>query len=157
MPILFIIFIIVPMIEIALFIQAGSWLGLAPTLLLIVSTAVIGITLIRQQGLSTLFKAQEKMNHGELPAVEMMEGILLAIAGALLITPGFFTDTVGFLLLIPAFRTHLFTSFLQNKMQVHMSKNHAGFTSSTYTQTNDSSQASEQHRIIDGEYDKADD
>jgi len=161
MPILFIIFIIVPMIEIALFIQAGSWLGLAPTLLLIVLTAVIGITLLRQQGLSTLFKAQQKMNNGELPAFEMMEGILLAIAGALLITPGFFTDTVGFLLLIPAFRTHLFTSYLKNKMQVHMSKSQSGFTSSSFTQSSDNSQhntpSNKQHRIIDGEYDKSDD
>jgi len=149
MPILFIIFIIVPMIEIALFIQAGSWLGLAPTLILIVLTAFIGITLLRQQGLSTLFKAQQKMNHGEIPAFEMMEGILLAIAGALLITPGFFTDTVGFLLLIPAFRTHLFSSYLKNKMQVYMQNSGNDF--------NVSPNSHNQHRTIDGEYQKSDD
>ena len=75
MPILFIIFVVVPIIEIALFIQAGEWFGLGPTLATIVLTAVIGVSLLRQQGLSTLYKAQQKMSQGEIPAMEMVEGL----------------------------------------------------------------------------------
>ncbi len=151
MPILFIIFIVVPMVEIALFIQAGDWFGLAPTLLMIILTAVIGITLLRQQGLSTLYKAQQKMNQGEIPAMEMVEGILLAIAGALLITPGFFTDTVGFLLLIPTFRHYLFKSVLKNKIYMHVQAKHPDFDD-FHTQKDP-----QHNRIIDGEFKNTDD
>jgi len=150
MPVLFIIFIVVPILEIAIFIQAGDWFGLGPTLMMIVLTAIIGVSLLRQQGLSTLFKAQQKMNQGEIPAMEMVEGIMLAIAGALLITPGFFTDTVGFLLLIPALRRHLFTQVLQNKVQMYTQNKHADFNQQPF----DSS--SHQHRTIDGEYKNTD-
>ncbi|MCP1336490.1 FxsA family protein [Futiania mangrovi] len=97
-------FIAVPLIEIALFIQVGGLIGLWPTLAIIVLTAVIGVALLRQQGLSTLTRAQARMDRGEMPVREMLEGILLAIAGALLLTPGFFTDAIGFALLVPAVR-----------------------------------------------------
>ena len=130
MPILFIIFVVVPIIEIALFIQAGDWFGLGPTLFTIVLTAVIGVSLLRQQGLSTLYKAQQKMNHGEIPAMEMIEGIMLAVAGALLITPGFFTDTVGFVLLVPMFRRFLFNTVLRNKIQMHAQTQTSSFNES---------------------------
>jgi len=155
MPILFIIFIVVPIIEIALFIQAGDWFGLGPTLMMIVVTAFIGITLLRQQGLNTLFKAQQKMNQGEIPAMEMVEGIMLAIAGALLITPGFFTDTVGFLLLVPSFRRHLFTSVLQNKVQMHVNKHQKPFDDQPFDPSNQSS--NHHNQTIDGEYKITDD
>jgi len=127
MPFLFIIFVIVPIIEIALFIQAGDWFGLAPTLAMIVLTAIIGVSLLRQQGLSTLYKAQQKMNHGEIPAMEMVEGIMLAVAGALLITPGFFTDSIA--------HQHKQTSFYEE----------------------DSQQTQQKHRTIEGEYKNSDD
>jgi len=151
MPILFIIFVLVPIIEIALFIQAGDWFGLAPTLFMIILTAVIGVSLLRQQGLSTLYKAQQKMNYGEIPAMEMVEGIMLAVAGALLITPGFFTDSVGFLLLIPPFRRYLFTTSLQNKMNMHVQSKHNSFYEGESHESNSS------HRTIEGEYKNTDD
>lgn len=150
MPILFIIFIVVPVIEIALFIKAGDWFGLGPTLLMIVLTAIIGVSLLRKQGLSTLSKAQQKMSHGEIPALEMVEGIMLAVAGALLITPGFFTDSVGFLLLIPAMRQYLFTTVLQNKVNMFVQNQPSSFSD----QSNNSSNQS--HRTIDGEYKNTD-
>jgi len=155
MPILFIIFVLVPVIEIALFIQAGDWFGLGPTLFMIVLTAVIGVSLLRQQGLSTLYKAQQKMNQGELPAQEMVEGIMLAVAGALLITPGFFTDTVGFLLLIPVFRRYLFNQVLKNKVNMHVPNNHSHF----YDQHFDDSKPEQHqgHRTIEGEFKNTDD
>ena len=96
--------LLIPVIEIALFIQAGSLFGTGMTILLTLITAVIGLTLIRQQGVQTLFRAQQKMNTGEVPAFEMLEGMLFAIAGVCLLTPGFFTDTIGFLILIPPLR-----------------------------------------------------
>ena len=155
MPILFIIFVLVPVIEIALFIQAGDWFGLGPTLFMIVLTAVIGVSLLRQQGLSTLYKAQQKMNQWELPAQEMVEGIMLAVAGALLITPGFFTDTVGFLLLIPVFRRYLFNQVLKNKVNMHVQSNQSHF----YDQHFDDSRPEQNqgHRTIEGEFKDTDD
>ena len=107
------LFILIPIIEIAIFIQAGSWLGLGPTLAMILLTAIIGLALIRQQGLATLFRAQEKMQSGEVPAIEMLEGIMLAASGLLLITPGFFTDTIGFLVLVPFIRTAFILRFIK--------------------------------------------
>lgn len=104
MRILFIALLLIPAIEIGLFIEAGSRIGTLNTLLLIITTAIIGVALIRQQGLQSVFRAREKMNRGETPAYEMLEGVFFAIAGILLLTPGFFTDTVGFLLLIPILR-----------------------------------------------------
>lgn len=98
------IFILVPILEIYLLIKVGSVIGALPTILLVLLTAVIGVALLRQQGLSTLQKVQSQMQHGELPAIGMLEGMFLFLAGALLLTPGFFTDTIGFLLLIPPLR-----------------------------------------------------
>ncbi len=104
---LFIIFLVIPLIEIALFVSVGEQIGMFWTLLLCVLTAMIGATLIRQQGLATLFSARQSMEHGEMPLREIFDGLCLAVAGATLITPGFFTDTIGFLLLVPAFRSGL--------------------------------------------------
>lgn len=106
-PIAALIFLVLPVVEIYLLIQVGGQIGALWTVLLVVLTAVIGVRLLKQQGLSTLMKAQQKMQAGALPASEMVEGIALLIAGAFLLTPGFFTDFVGFLLLIPASRKAL--------------------------------------------------
>lgn len=105
---LFAAFLIVPMIEIYLLLTVGSYLGVLPTVALIIFTAVLGVVLIRIQGLLTLFRIQEKMRHGEPPAEELLTGAALLLAGAFLLLPGFFTDTLGFLLLVPAVRRRLF-------------------------------------------------
>ena len=106
-PVITVIFLIVPIIEIYLLIQVGQFIGAGWTIFLVVFTAVIGVWLLRIQGLSTLTRAQQKLQHNELPAEEMLEGMGLVVAGALLLTPGFFTDTVGFLLLFPPTRIWL--------------------------------------------------
>jgi len=134
------LFILIPIIEIAVFIQAGNLLGLGLTLLMILLTAVIGLALIRQQGLATLFRAQEKMQSGEVPAVEMMEGILLAAAGLLLITPGFFTDTIGFLVLVPIIRTAVILRVIKFKPMVYQqpqSKPTSGVIEGEFERKND--------------------
>lgn len=106
-PVIATLFLAVPIVEIYLLIQVGQVIGAGWTILLVVSTAVIGVWLLRIQGLSTLMRAQQKMRSGEIPAREMLEGMGLVVAGALLLTPGFFTDGVGFLLLFPPTRIWL--------------------------------------------------
>ena len=98
------LFIIIPLVELYFIIVVGDMIGALWTVLLVLMTAVIGVNLLRLQGMSTLGRAQRNMAQGQLPAMEMMEGVALAIAGILLITPGFITDSIGFLLLIPATR-----------------------------------------------------
>ena len=100
-------FILVPLIEIGLFIEIGGWLGLWPTLGLIVLTAIVGTALLRHQGLATLRRAQSQLDAGHLPAKELFDGVCLLVAGLLLLTPGFFTDAVGFALLLPPLRAAL--------------------------------------------------
>lgn len=94
-----------PVLEIAVFIRAGEAFGLWPTVGAIVATAVIGATLVRWQGISTLMKAQQAVAEHRLPVEEAFDGFCILFAGALLITPGFVTDAMGFLLLVPPFRT----------------------------------------------------
>lgn len=106
-PLVAIIFLVVPIVEIYLLIQVGQVIGAGWTILLVVLTAVIGVGLLRIQGLSTLNRAQQKLQQNELPAREILEGMGLVVAGALLLTPGFFTDTIGFLLLFPPTRLWL--------------------------------------------------
>ena len=97
-------FIAVPVIEIALFIQVGSLIGLLPTLATVVLTAVIGTWLLRQQGFAVLADARKTMERSEIPLEPVIHGIFLLIAGLLLLTPGFFTDAIGFACLIPKLR-----------------------------------------------------
>jgi len=106
--ILFLVFLVVPIIEIGIFIFVGQLIGLWPTLAGVVITAVLGSLLIRMQGLSLIREIQQLMAAGRLPARQIADGLILAIAGALLLTPGYFTDTIGFLLLIPAIRTLIY-------------------------------------------------
>jgi UPF0716 protein FxsA len=101
-------FIVVPLAEIAVLIEVGGWLGLGPTLALIVLSAVVGTWLLRRQGLAVLRRAQQQMRQGAMPIAEVFEGFCLVIAGALLLTPGFLTDAVGALLLLPPVRTLLY-------------------------------------------------
>lgn len=100
-------FLLVPMVEIYLLIKVGSVIGALPTVLLVIFTAVLGAFLLRLQGFSTLQRVRLSLARGEVPAAALFEGLLLLVAGALLLTPGFFTDTLGFLLLIPPLRQRL--------------------------------------------------
>lgn len=106
--ILFALFVVVPIIEIAIFVALGGLIGFWWTMGGIVFTAILGSFLLRQQGMSVLFSIQNKLNAGGFPAQEIVDGVMLAIAGALLLTPGFFTDAVGFSLFVPMVRQTLF-------------------------------------------------
>lgn len=105
---LLIAFVAVPMIEIALFIQVGGFIGLWPTLLIVILTALAGTYLVRSQGRLALSQLQSSFSDLRDPTEPLVHGAMILFSGALLLTPGFFTDAVGFALLIPAFRTAVF-------------------------------------------------
>ena len=115
---LFIAFLTVPLIEIALFIQVGGFIGLWPTLAIVVITAIIGTIMVRAQGVRALSELQGSFARATNPAEPLLHGAMILIAGALLLTPGFFTDAVGFALLIPAVRRAAF-AYLQDRIKVH--------------------------------------
>ena len=101
---LFLLFLLVPLVEIYFLIQVGKVIGAGWTVFCVVFTAVLGAALLRVQGLSTLNRVQRSLEQGRMPAVELLEGLMLLVAGALLLTPGFVTDAIGFLLLVPPLR-----------------------------------------------------
>ena len=101
---LFLAFLMVPLIEIALFIQVGGLIGLWPTLLIVVLTAIAGTFLVRTQGVQAIQSLRQSLSELDDPTVHLAHGAMILVSGALLLTPGFFTDAVGFLLLIPGFR-----------------------------------------------------
>lgn len=101
---LFALFLVVPLIEISLFITVGGWLTLWPTLALVLLTGIIGTALMRWQGMRVLAELRGDMGQLQNPLSPLAHGALIVVAGLLLLTPGFFTDTIGFLLMIPAVR-----------------------------------------------------
>ncbi len=104
---LFLLFVLVPIAEIWLLIQVGGHIGGGWTIFLVVLTAVLGAAIVRFQGLTTLARVRALLAAGELPAVELLEGLGILVAGALLLTPGFITDCAGFALLFPPLRRAL--------------------------------------------------
>ena len=96
-----------------LLIEVAEVINAWPTIGLVMLTAIIGVALLKRQGLATLTRGMDRLNHGQVPAREMAEGLLLAVAGALLLTPGFITDTVGFVLLFPPTRMMIAQAMLK--------------------------------------------
>ena len=101
------VFFVTPLVEMYLLIEVGGQIGAWSTIFLVVFTAVVGVSLLRWQGFRTLTRGLRRLQQGQLPATEMVEGLLLAAAGALLLTPGFVTDAVGFGLLMPWARNNI--------------------------------------------------
>ncbi len=126
-PILLFLFIAVPVIEIALFIQVGGVLGVWPTIALVLLTAIVGASLVRSQGLQTLLTVQQRLAQGQLPAQQILEGVMLAVAGVLLLTPGFFTDILGMLVLLPAPRAYLAKLLMSRVVVGNIHASGAGF------------------------------
>jgi len=104
---LLLLFVVLPAVELALLIRLGGLIGTLPTLALIAVTGVVGASLARHQGLGVLKKLQEESVAGRMPAGSLVDGVLILIAAALLVTPGVLTDVFGFLCLVPAFRQQL--------------------------------------------------
>ena len=137
---LFILFLLIPLVEIYLLISVGEMIGALATVVLVVLTAVIGAFMLRQQGFATVQRVQSEMAQGQVPAVAMIEGVVLLFSGALLLTPGFFTDAIGFLCLIPALR--------QSVIRILMSRVVASAFSGS---SRGAAGSSEQGRVIEGE------
>jgi len=145
-PILFAAFILVPVIEIILLIKIGGAIGGLSTILIVISTAALGAYLVRREGLATLQAVQDEISRGRVPALQMAEGIALLFAGAVLLTPGFMTDAIGFVLLVPSIRRALVTMFAE-KSVVNMQ---GGFSQGAQCPRNQNSS------VIEGEYSERD-
>jgi len=136
-PIFIILFLVIPIVEIYILLEVGGIIGAFPTIILVVLTAVIGAGLLRQQGVSTLARFQQNMGQGKIPAQEMIEGVLLAVGGAFLMTPGFVTDTMGFLCLLPFSRKFIAQNIMKRsagKMKAGVGAQMGGFTYQSYSE-----------------------
>ena len=107
----------IPILEIAVFIMVGQLIGLWPTLGLVLVTAILGTLLLKQQGFSTLMAIQRETKAGRVPGRELMDGVMIAVAGVLLLTPGLVTDTIGFLLFVPGVRAAI-RNWLKSRVMV---------------------------------------
>lgn len=137
---LFLLFLTIPLIEIALFIQVGGAIGLGLTLAIVVLTAIIGTILVRSQGIAVLNQLRSSLDRLNDPTEPLVHGAMILFSGALLLTPGFFTDFVGFALLVPGIRSWLF-GYIRRNVKIH---------------TFDSSSASSESDVIDAEYQEVD-
>lgn len=158
MPIVFLFFVVIPVAEMWLLIEVGSRIGALPTIGLVLLTAVVGVALLRQQGFSTLMRARQKMETGQMPAQEMGEGIFLAIGGALLLTPGFITDVIGFSCLIPGLRHILMALILKRFRVVQMHSSYTqGETFEQYQQRHQQSSPSQtESKTLEGDFRRED-
>jgi UPF0716 protein FxsA len=136
---LFLAFLSVPLIEIALFVQIGGVIGLGWTLLIVVATAVLGATMVRSQGAMALNQVQRSFAEVRDPSEPLAHGAMILFAGALLLTPGFFTDAVGFALLVPAVRSAAFAA-VRKRVKVQQ------FSTSTQYEARSS--------VIDGDFEE---
>lgn len=145
MPLL-LAFILVPLIEIALFIQVGDVIGLWWTLATVVVTAIVGASLVRRQGADILARLQASMDNFRDPTTPMAEGAMVLFSGALLLTPGFFTDFVGFALLVPSVR-HAIIARIGRRIRVQTQQ-----TQYRETYVHPRSRPAAEDDIIEGEY-----
>jgi UPF0716 protein FxsA len=138
------LFVGIPLFELYWLIEVGSYLGAIPTIFLTVFTAVLGGLLVRMQGLATAMRVQKSMAMGEMPAIEMLEGVVLLACGFFLLLPGFFTDILGFLALVPGIRRWLVIAFLKRAQVMQPPPAAPGQTEG------------DQPRIIEGEFQRDD-
>ncbi len=136
---LFLLFLTVPLAELYFLMQVGGVIGPLPTVLLCVFTAALGAILFRIQGIQTLLRAQQKLQRGELPADDVLGGLILLLCGLFLLTPGFATDVAGFLCLVPALRKLMAIRLLGYISQHHSVRIH------------------EKNSIIEGEFEQEED
>ena len=145
---LFPIFVVVTLAEIYVLVSVGQAIGALSTVLLVVITAFIGTSLLRQQGWSTMAKAQQSMAEGRTPAMEMLEGVVILVSGILLLTPGFLTDGLGLLGLMPWSRHYFINHFLEkNAERVFKSRNSVFINRSGTTDSK-----SKKDETIEGEF-----
>ena len=154
---LFAAFVAIPIIEIALFIQVGGWIGLWPTLGIVVLTAILGTMLVRAQGRLALMELQRAFSRLDDPTMPLAHGAMVLVAGVLLLTPGFFTDAMGFALLVPGVRSAVF-NFLRSRIRVaHFQMGQTtGFEDDGRDAFRHPARGSHRPDVIDGEFHKVD-
>ena len=145
---LFPIFVVVTLAEIYVLVSVGQTIGGLSTVLLVVITAFIGSSLLRQQGWSTMAKAKQSMSEGRTPAMEMMEGVVILVSGILLLTPGFLTDALGLLGLMPWSRSYFINHFLEKNAERVFKQRNSVFIN----RTNSSEKKSNKDDTIEGEF-----
>ena len=143
---LLLLFVGFPVLEVSVFISVGSLIGLWLTLATIIATAIIGAFLLKKQGLAALYNAQENIKNGRLPVENLFDGLFLIVSGLLLVTPGFVTDGIGFLLFLPQFRV-LLKRFISNVLVARTSAR-------VYTNTEHIKPTEYVNPIIDGEFEE---
>ena len=148
---LFILFLCVPLIEIMLFVAVGDEIGIVATLALCILTAIAGAVLIQAQGMATLKAAQDAIEKRQMPVQEIFDGFCLLIAGLVLLTPGFFTDTIGFLLLTPPFRT-----WLRGQINPHINARTFRANSAPNDNHHQKERVDKGVNVIEGEYERVD-
>ena len=146
---LFAIFAVMTLLEIYVLMTVGDVIGNWQTVLLVIMTALIGSTLLRQQGWSTMAKAQQSIAEGKTPALEMLEGVVILVSGVLLITPGFITDSLGLLGLMPWSRRYFINHILEKNAERVFSKRNSVFIHRTKNQEKTSNNKNE---TIEGEF-----
>ena len=114
--IIFLLVLVIPFAEIYLLLKVGGIIGAFPTIVLVVLTAVAGTWLLRQQGFATFQRLRANLAEGNIPAYEMIEGPIILVGGALLLTPGFITDLLGFACLIPQLRRKIAKNVIENHL-----------------------------------------
>jgi UPF0716 protein FxsA len=153
---LLLIFTIVPIVELALLIEIGSYIGILPTVFLVAITGIVGVTLARNQGLIVVTKIRNKLSRGEIPTSDLIEGLLILVGGVTLLTPGVLTDITGFLLIIP-FTRPLFAKLASNIFKKYVDQNQFK-TTGDFTFHNNYSDKKErdQKDYVDIEYEEED-
>ena len=145
---IFLFFVLMTLLEITVLISVGQAIGSLSTVLLIIATAFIGSRLLKQQGWATMARAQQNIAEGQQPTIEILEGVVILISGVLLITPGFITDILGLLGLIPFSRQYFINSFLEKNTERFFSRTTTFYSSSSKT----NSEKKNSKNTIEGEY-----
>lgn len=156
MPLLVLLFILMPALELILLIKLGSHIGALTTVAIVFITAILGASLLRREGFSTLMKAQQRLQVGQLPANEVVEGALLVVAGAFLLTPGFITDAVGFACLVPGLR-HQMAAAILKRVTVQVSTGGMGAMGGEgFGPRPGAGQTGHESHVIEGEFQRRD-
>lgn len=155
MRVFFLLFLVFPLLELFVLIRVGSSIGASTTLLLVLASGVLGVLCIRLAGLTTALKVRERMAQGEVPNGDMLNGLLLVVAGGLLFIPGFISDVIGLLCMLPITRQLLIKRIGLHMTQSTAQSRHFYAQSSTYTKQDEPSQP-RQAQIIEGEFERED-
>jgi UPF0716 protein FxsA len=155
-----IVLVAVPLIELAILIKAGQWIGFWPTLAIVMTTFVIGAVVVSRSGLSSAMKTREALARGDPPVTAMLEGALLAVGGVLLMTPGLIADVAGLLLLLPPVRTLMARMALRNAMvagEVRVERHRTAPTAAEeFTRQRPDVPDAADGPVIDGEFERLD-